>query len=175
MSLLTDVNWLYRIAYLHTGFNWITPSRTAVCRCRICGDSQKNKRKKRGYFYVHEGELKYKCHNCGENMAFWWYMKEQFPELNAEYRLDTFKGDKTEKLVFDEVKPEEVVIKEVKALACTELSPNHEAIKYLISREIPKLAWSRIKYVTRFREWIQKQADLPRYNHIPNDARIIRN
>lgn len=174
MSFLTDVNWLYRIAYLHQGFKWITPSRTAACRCRICGDSQKNKRKTRGYFYTHEGELKYKCHNCGENMGFGWYIKTHLPEMYPEYRLEKFKGDKVEKLTFPTtVEEKPVEIKEVPVASCDELAPDHPAVSYLISREIPKSSWKRIKYVTRFREWVLKHGNLTRYSHIPNDARII--
>ena len=35
-------------------------------RCPICGDSQRNKNKARGYIYPVKGNTNYKCHNCGD-------------------------------------------------------------------------------------------------------------
>lgn len=42
-------------------------------KCPICGDSQKNIRKKRGYLIYDDnkkGGFKYYCHNCGEQLSF---------------------------------------------------------------------------------------------------------
>ena len=34
-------------------------------RCPYCGDSEKKKFKRRGYFFFNKDALFYKCHNCG--------------------------------------------------------------------------------------------------------------
>ena len=34
-------------------------------RCPICGDSQKNKSKTRGYLYSVKEDVNFMCHNCG--------------------------------------------------------------------------------------------------------------
>ena len=39
-------------------------------RCPICGDSQKNKNKTRGYIYQVKNNTNFKCHNCGASMSF---------------------------------------------------------------------------------------------------------
>ena len=38
-------------------------------RCPICGDSQKNKSKTRGYLYGVKADVKFRCHNCGASMT----------------------------------------------------------------------------------------------------------
>ena len=39
--------------------------------CPFCGDSQKNKKKARGFVYRTKNDLFYKCHNCshGTNLS----------------------------------------------------------------------------------------------------------
>ena len=39
-------------------------------RCCLCGDSQKNKNKARGYLYQVKNNTNFKCHNCGVNISF---------------------------------------------------------------------------------------------------------
>ena len=39
-------------------------------RCPVCGDSEKNKTKARGYIFQVKGDLVFKCHNCGIGMGF---------------------------------------------------------------------------------------------------------
>lgn len=173
MSFLVDISWLQRVSYLHEGFEWVVPSRVAKCRCKICGDSQKNRRKKRGHFYTEENELKYKCHNCGESMSFSWYVKTVLPELNAEYRLDKFKGAATTAIPIQQQLAEPVIVAELEAPSCDLLPSEHKAVEYLKSRAIPISSYSRIKFVTNFRDWVFKQTKISRYSKIPDDARIV--
>ncbi len=55
-------------------------------RCPICGDSQKNKNRTRGYFYSVKNNTNYKCHNCGVNVSFANFIKTVDPELYKQYR-----------------------------------------------------------------------------------------
>jgi hypothetical protein len=67
------------------------------CRCNICGDSQKNKTKARGYFYEKRNNTNYKCHNCGINVSFNNYLKQVDPTLHEEYSLAKYKRGLTGK------------------------------------------------------------------------------
>jgi hypothetical protein len=67
------------------------------CRCNICGDSQKNKTKARGYFYEKKNNTNYKCHNCGINVSFNNYLKQVDPTLHEEFILEKYKRGLTGK------------------------------------------------------------------------------
>ena len=64
-------------------------------RCPICGDSQKNKSKTRGYLYSVKADVNYKCHNCGASMTFSSFLKQQDPVLHKQYVFERFKDGKT--------------------------------------------------------------------------------
>ena len=67
------------------------------CRCSICGDSQKNKNKARGYFYSAKNNTNYKCHNCGINISLNNFLKQIDPNLHQEYCLDKYSSGFTGK------------------------------------------------------------------------------
>lgn len=60
-------------------------------RCPICGDSQRNKNKARGYFYVVKNNTNFKCHNCGASLSFNNFIKKVDVELYKQYTLEKFK------------------------------------------------------------------------------------
>jgi len=62
-------------------------------RCPICGDSQRNKTKTRGYLYSIKNNTNFKCHNCGASMSFNNFLKQQDPALHKQYTLEKFKQD----------------------------------------------------------------------------------
>jgi len=64
-------------------------------RCPICGDSQKNKSKTRGYLYAMKADVNFKCHNCGASMTFSNFLKHQDPGLHKQYVFERFKDGKT--------------------------------------------------------------------------------
>ena len=76
-------------------------------RCPICGDSQKNKNKARGYLYRIKNNTNYKCHNCGVNMSFNNFLKDIDPQTHKEYTLEKFKEGHTGKN-FTTESPEDV-------------------------------------------------------------------
>ena len=84
-------------------------------RCPICGDSQKNKNKARGYFYQVKKNTNFKCHNCGINISFNNFLKQIDPPTHKQYSFEKFKEGHTGKN-FVASAPEEVFqnIKEVK-------------------------------------------------------------
>ena len=66
-------------------------------RCPLCGDSQKNKNKTRGYFYQVKNNTNFKCHNCGASMSFNNFLKGQDTTLHKQYTLEKFKEGNTGK------------------------------------------------------------------------------
>ena len=83
-------------------------------RCPICGDSQKNKNKARGYFYQVKNNTNFKCHNCGINISFNNFLKQVDEPTHKQYAFEKFKEGHTGKN-FVTSAPEEVFqnIKEV--------------------------------------------------------------
>ena len=66
-------------------------------RCPICGDSQKNKNKARGYFYQVKNNTNFKCHNCGLNTSFNNFLKSVDTTMHKQYAFDKFKEGHTGK------------------------------------------------------------------------------
>ena len=60
-------------------------------RCPICGDSQRNKNKARGYLYAVKANTNYKCHNCGISLSFNNFLKKLDIELPKQFTLEKFK------------------------------------------------------------------------------------
>jgi len=63
-------------------------------RCPICGDSQKQKNKARGYLYQVKNNSNFKCHNCGVSVSFGNFLKSVDPESHKHYTFEKFKGGK---------------------------------------------------------------------------------
>ena len=61
-------------------------------RCPICGDSQKNKTKSRGYIFRKKNDYFYMCHNCGISTTFYNFLKQVDPNLLREYQLERYKN-----------------------------------------------------------------------------------
>tara|TARA_B100000212_G_scaffold332997_1_gene301862 strand:- start:26 stop:931 length:906 start_codon:yes stop_codon:yes gene_type:complete len=64
-------------------------------RCPICGDSQKNKSKTRGYLYAIKANVNYKCHNCGASMSLNNFIKKIDPVIAKQYAFEKFKDGHT--------------------------------------------------------------------------------
>ena len=64
-------------------------------RCPICGDSQKNKSKTRGYLYSVKADMNFRCHNCGASMTLSNFLKEIDPVIHKQYIFERFKTNKT--------------------------------------------------------------------------------
>lgn len=66
-------------------------------RCPICGDSQKQKNKARGYLYQVKNNTNYKCHNCGISVSFSNFLKTVDSESHKHYVFEKFKDGNTGK------------------------------------------------------------------------------
>ena len=124
-------------------------------RCPLCGDSQKQKSKARGYFYGVKADVNFKCHNCGASMTFSSFLKELDSTMHRQYVLEKFKDGHTGKAsVVEEPKFEfkKPVFK--KKLDLPKASEVPDAKEYLDRR---KLDPKKFYYTDKFREWTNTQ------------------
>jgi hypothetical protein len=125
-------------------------------RCPICGDSQKNKNKTRGYLYSVKNNTNFKCHNCGISISFNNFLKKVDPNLHKQYTLEKFKEGFTgknfvvaEEPEFNFAPPSFNQTKKLK-LNIPKASSNSSAKIYLERRKINP---EKFYYVDKFKEW----------------------
>jgi len=124
-------------------------------RCPICGDSQRNKNKARGYIYPVKNNTNFKCHNCGASLSFNNFLKELDPTLHKQYTLEKFKEGHTGKgFVVEAPKLEfkKPVFK--KTLGLPKASEIPSAKEYLTKR---KLDPEKFYFANKFKEWTNSQ------------------
>ena len=124
-------------------------------RCPICGDSQKNKNKTRGYLYQVKNNTNFKCHNCGASMSFNNFLKILDGTLHKQYTMEKFKEGHTGKnFVVEAPKLEfkKPVFK--KSIDLPKASTNQVAKEYLERR---KLNPDKFYYADRFKWWSNTQ------------------
>jgi predicted RNA-binding Zn-ribbon protein involved in translation (DUF1610 family) len=124
-------------------------------RCPICGDSQKNKNKTRGYLYQVKNNTNFKCHNCGASMSFNNFIKTLDGTLHKQYTMEKFKEGHTGKnFVVETPKLEfkKPVFK--KSIDLPKASTNQVAREYLEKR---KLNPDKFYYTDRFKWWSNTQ------------------
>jgi transcription elongation factor Elf1 len=120
-------------------------------RCPICGDSQKNRNKARGYLYQVKNNTNFKCHNCGLNISFNNFLKQIDSTIHKQYIFEKFKEGHTgknftvEEPVFNFESPKFKL-----KLNLPKASSNPDAKKYLENR---KLNSDNYYYVDKFKEW----------------------
>lgn len=124
-------------------------------RCPICGDSQKNRFKKRGFILEQTGYLYFMCHNeCGA-IGFEKFLRDYHNDLFTSYRLDRIRNnykDEQEE-VYEEVSFEP----EVNTLTDLDLEnfqTNPAAFEYVSKRKIPESFWDDIFYTDQYYKFI---------------------
>ena len=89
MSLYIDIKYLNTIAYRLENFKKKSQD-LWNCRCPLCGDSSRNKKKSRGYFYRGKNDLYYKCHNCGASHHFGTFLKNFDSTQYGQYVIERY-------------------------------------------------------------------------------------
>lgn len=120
-------------------------------RCPICGDSQKNKNKARGYLYQVKNNTNFKCHNCGVNISFNNFLKQIDPVVYKQYTFEKFKEGHTGKnFTADEPVFKFEAPKFKQKVNLPKASTNLDAKSYLENR---KLNPHNYYYAEKFKEW----------------------
>jgi predicted RNA-binding Zn-ribbon protein involved in translation (DUF1610 family) len=121
-------------------------------RCPICGDSQKNKSKARGYLYQVKNNTNYKCHNCGINASFNNFLKQFDLNLHKQYTFEKFKeGHSGKNFIVETPKFNFEVPKFKSKLNLPKASENIEAKQYLESRNLNPY---KFYYSEKFKSWV---------------------
>lgn len=147
-------------------------------RCPICGDSQKNKTKARGFVFRKKNDYFYMCHNCGISTTFYNFLKQVDPNLLKEYQLERYKNGETgsnnyPKPEFEEFKTERPTFKKSLELPTIESLPAaHFAKVYVQQRQIPKTLYSELYYAEDFAAFIQALGIEKEGLH-ENDKRLV--
>jgi transcription elongation factor Elf1 len=120
-------------------------------RCPICGDSQKNKSKARGYLYQVKNNTNFKCHNCGINVSFNNFLKQIDPAVHKQYTFEKFKeGHTGRNFTVEEPIFQFEVPKFKPKIDLPKASSNSDAKEYLESR---KLNPDKFYYTDKFKSW----------------------
>lgn len=161
MSAYIDKSFINRVGLTLRNFSWKKET-LANCSCPICGDSDKNKSKARGYFFEKGNQYLYKCHNCGHACNLNTFLKQVNPSLLKEYRLESWKDNQTHErkeepmlktLLFDKPKISEYL------KDCTRvdlLESDHPCKQFVIHRNIPKSDWKRLYYTKDFGSFMKR-------------------
>lgn len=197
MSSIIEQQYIMDISTQLERFRVIEPNRIYNFRCNICGDSQDNELKARGYFFHATDDDIYmqKCHNCGASFSFQHYLKLYFPEEYKQLRADIFKSrnilrPKQPEPVKKSFKVDEIfskdyqealksiieTTKEVEILTPIDsLSDSHPAKEYLLQRGMNQKALERLFYTEDFNEFARSVIpdELIGLRKIPNDSRIV--
>jgi hypothetical protein len=167
MSLYIDIKYLHAIAYRLENFKKKSQD-LFNCRCPLCGDSQRNKKRARGYFYRGKQDLYYKCHKCGASHHFGTFLKNFDPNQYSQYVVERYADggqgrahahkNVEEVLKFEEPKftkkPEPKLIDSIMDRLDT-LPDDHEVIQYVTNRRIPRDAFDRLYFISNVKDVIQ--------------------
>jgi len=145
-------------------------------RCPLCGDSQKNKLKCRGYVFRKKDDYFYMCHNCGASTTLYNLIKQVSPDLLEEYSVERYKNShsntsntitKTIDVKFETPK----FNKKLDLPSIASLDNEHFAKTYVQSRKIPIRNHSKLYYADDFKQfvdslWLENKL-------LKNDKRLV--
>jgi transcription elongation factor Elf1 len=119
--------------------------------CPLCGDSESNSKKARGYIISDKGKSRYYCHNCGATMGIPNFIKMLDVNLYNEYQLEKLADRKTpeqnefEAFVDKMRKPVFMTSGPLKGLKkVSQLSPDSPIKKFVVERKIPNVYHAKL-------------------------------
>lgn len=178
MSLYTDTKY---VGLLSPRLDLLKQVRSNLwnSRCPICGDSTKNRSKKRLYIYAKAQDLFVKCHNCGHGSTLGNFIKELDPHLHKEYIMERYsQGEtgrgKTKEPTFNFKKPKFKPKKTpIELPSIRSLSEEHFARKYFEGRLIPFEFSDKVFYAEDFKKWAQSISEIDYSRLLPREPRMI--
>jgi len=176
MSVYIDRSFLLRLSPKLQRFTQKNPDLYNF-RCPLCGDSQKNKTKSRGYVYRKKNDYFFMCHNCGASTTFYNFLEQVDSSLLKEYALERYKDSATAnnytKPTFDEFKTTHPVFKEkLNIPSISSLPEGHFAKSYVIARKIPEKFHSDLYYSECFKSFIDGLG-IEKEGLVNNDKRLV--
>jgi len=129
-------------------------------RCPLCGDSQKNKVKARGYIYEKKNNYFFMCHNCGASTSFYNFLEKVDTGLLKEYALERYKHDESRNISntkpdFSGFKTEKPIFKKSLGIpSIASLPTGHFARDYVGHRKIPDRAFDSLYFADDFKAFV---------------------
>ena len=149
--------------------------------CPICGDSQKNKTKARGYVFAKGNNLFYRCHNCGVSIGVGNFIKAVDESLYKEFVLERYKSGETNNTRsantilnipsprFDKLDKQKVF---EHAEWVDKLPSGHFCLEYCKKRQIPSNILSKLLFTPHYKQFCD--ALVPNHGKtIVDDARLV--
>lgn len=130
-------------------------------RCPVCGDSENNQNKARGYIYHKEGKMMFHCHNCGATMGIPNFIKMLDQNLYNEYMLEKLQDSKTSEqkdyeTFIEKMKPPVFMksgpLKGLKKVS--QLSPDNPIKKFVVDRKIPNVYHAKLFACPNFMHYV---------------------
>src|SRR6266550_6204175 len=128
-------------------------------RCPFCGDSERDRRKARGYVYEKNARLFYSCKNCGHGTTAEKVVQHLDTQLHQEFVLERFREsveDRPDRV--EDFKPQPVTrfLNDWRGglVSSLDLPCSHTARRFLERRRIPKAWWDHIWYADSFKSWV---------------------
>lgn len=152
MTAYIDKMYIDLVSTQLRNFRW-KKATLANCSCPICGDSSRNKRKARGFFFQKKGDFFYMCHNCGFSSTLYNFLNQVSPSHARQYSLERWKAGESghsnyQKPEFEFEQPKFQVDGELQKLS--ELDSTHPAVEFCVKRRIPEESWDRLYYTDDF-------------------------
>lgn len=175
-------------------FKWERVGKVANFRCPLCGDSQKNQSKRRGYFFydMDKDVFRFKCHNCNQmdGWSFEFWLKKFDARLAGEYNMEKFRllGEtnnrplpalkplprltQTARIGNVEAKRDESLLGDMIRLDL--LDAEHKARRYVQGRGMPESVLPLLYYTQKFRsDLVMFETDPEKQLKIPDDERLV--
>ena len=127
-------------------------------RCPLCGDSQKNKNKCRGYVYRKNNDYFFMCHNCHASTSFYNFLKQVDPNLLEEYSLERYKNSantNSPEPTFTEAKVKPVFTKKLDLPSIASLPDDHFAKVYVVGRMIPEEMHQHLYFAEDYKSFVE--------------------
>jgi len=175
MSIYIDRTFLLRMSPKLSRFTQKKPDLYNF-RCPLCGDSQKNKTKARGFVFRKKDDYFYMCHNCGASTTFYNLLKSVDESLLKEYQLERYKDGtnnaNTPRPDFSEAKEKPIFKEKIQIQSIDSLPEAHFAKNYVQQRKIPKVFHSQLYFAPDFSTFIQNLG-IEKESLQKNDQRLV--
>lgn len=154
--------------------------------CPVCGDSQTNKTKARGYVFQKGSGLLYRCHNCGISIGLVNLVKSVDASLHKEYVLERYKSGESNNsrganTMLNISPPRFDKVSKQKVLEHSEwvdkLPSGHFCLDYVKGRKIPSEHHNKLLFTQHFKRFATELIPEHSREHyeekLVNDARLV--
>ena len=119
-------------------------------RCNVCGDSTKDKFKKRGFILKSSDPWVYYCHNCGTSTTAIKWLKEYYPFNYKNLMIDVMRNNKQsgDNISFKKSNPSKPRDEKEDTKYFKPLTQFDDCVEYCVNRNIDESVYSKWFYAT---------------------------